>query len=65
MNPDVSGAFQVKPETYLRFSVGVDITPTRVFERHYFEFWCQETEIKSLISGCRETLQKYPLIGEE
>jgi hypothetical protein len=54
---------EIRPETYQRFSVRVNITPDHVFEKHYFEFWCMSDEIDKLIAGCRHALQQFPLVG--
>ena len=54
---------EIRPETYQRFSVRVNITPGHVFERHYFEFWCASDDISEVIFGCRKVLQEYPIIG--
>ena len=54
---------EIKPETYKRFSVRVNITPSHTSEKHYFEFWCMSDEIDKLIDGCRDVLRQYPIEG--
>jgi hypothetical protein len=52
---------EIRAETYQRFSLCVNITPSRGVEKHYFEFWVDE--IEGLMDGCRAALTLYPIVG--
>jgi hypothetical protein len=55
---------KINPETYERISVKVDISPDRVFQRHYFEYWLGQNSLSHLIAGCRKVLREYPIRGK-
>jgi hypothetical protein len=55
---------KMKTETYQRVSIKVDIFPKDIFERHYFEFWLDQSCINDLIESCRNILTKFPIRGK-
>jgi hypothetical protein len=52
---------KMKPETYQRASIEVDISPERIFQRHYFEFWLDQSCLENLIEGFHKILKKFPI----
>ncbi len=55
---------KMKPETYQRVSIKVNISPERIFQQHYFEFWLDQSCLNDLISSCRKILTKFPVRGK-
>ena len=55
---------KIATETYERVSIKIDISPERIFQRHYFEFWASQNCLKDIIAGCHRILTKFPIKGE-
>jgi hypothetical protein len=55
---------KIKPETYQRVSIKIDVFPNDYSERHYFEFWLDQSCINDLIESCRNILTKFPIRGK-
>ena len=46
-----------------KMSMTVHITPDNMTQRHEFQFDLDQSYLPNLISGCRDVLSKYPVIG--
>lgn len=55
---------KIAPETYQRISIKVSISPDRIFQKHYFEFWLDGNSLKKLIEDCHKVLTKFPIKGK-
>lgn len=58
-------SLKITTETYERISIKVDISPSRVFQQHYFEFWTSQNYLNDIIAGCRGVLARFPVKGDK
>ena len=56
-------AIKINPRTYGRISINIDITPDKIFQKHSFEFWLDQSYLNDLIGSCRRVLKKFPIRG--
>lgn len=56
---------KIATETYERISMKIEISPERIFQQHYFEFWASQNYLSEIIAGCSKILTKFPIKGEK
>ncbi len=56
---------KILPRTFQRVSIGVNISPERTSQQHYFEYWESQNYLNDIIASCRKVLTKFPIKGEK
>jgi hypothetical protein len=62
MEPELSIELETEKLGHLKMSV--NITPDHLYQKHNFVFEIDQSFLPKLITECKTTLEKYPVVGK-